>query len=339
MGIKGLFKVITNNTQFSIEEKDISSYYGKIIAIDASLLLYKFIIAVRKNGYDIVNKYGEITSHLYAIFIKTLKFLQYGIKPVYVFDGKPTNLKKNVIEYRRKTKEIYKQKLLDNNLNNDDKIKYFKRTVEINKKQINECKQLLQMLNVPYVDSPGEADAQCAALAKYGKVWGVCTEDMDILTFGSPNILRNLISNNNNKITQINLDKIKNELDISYEQFIDLCILLGCDYCDTISGIGQKTALTMIKEHGNITNIINKINTNEIKYKLPINFPYNEIIDYFKNPNIINPDNIELKWDLPNKKNVINFLCNKNGYNYYKIMHKLKLYETYYNKINIEMIH
>jgi flap endonuclease-1 len=108
MGIKGLFKVITNNTQFSIEEKDISSYYGKVIAIDASLLLYKFIIAVRKNGYDIVNKYGETTSHLYAIFIKTLKFLKFGIKPVYVFDGKPTNLKKNVIDYRKKIKEIYK---------------------------------------------------------------------------------------------------------------------------------------------------------------------------------------------------------------------------------------
>lgn len=97
MGIKGLLKVISDNTNNCIIERDISFYRGKIIAIDASLILYKFIIAIRNTGYDYLNRNGKSSSHIYALFIKTLNFLKYGIKPIYVFDGQPPDLKKKLL--------------------------------------------------------------------------------------------------------------------------------------------------------------------------------------------------------------------------------------------------
>ena len=335
MGIKGLYKVITENTSDCIQEKDIKYYRGKIIAIDASLLLYQFVIAIRKNGFDLVDDDGNPTSHLYAIFIKTMKFLEFGIKPVYVFDGKPPHLKNMVLKNRKRTREIAKKKLeslSSDSENNEERIKHFKRTVEIKRNQINECKKLLDILKIPYIDSPGEADAQCAVLAKSGKVWGVCTEDMDILTFGSPRILRNLSSSKNRKVIELDLERIQSSLGITYDQFIDLCILLGCDYCGTLNGVGQKRALSLIREIGGLENVIEKIKKGESKYKIPHNFPYEETKKYFKNPKVINPDEIEFVWGKIIKTEVIEFMCTKYGFNNSKINKKLRKYEYFYNK-------
>lgn len=336
MGIKGLYKVITDNTSDCIQEKDIKYYRGKIIAIDASLLLYQFVIAIRKNGYDLEDSYGNSTSHLYAIFIKTIKFLEFGIKPVYVFDGKPPSLKSSVLKNRKKMRETAKkklEKLSDSDENYEERIKNFKRTVEIKKKQINECKQLLDILKIPYVESPGEADAQCAVLAKSGKVWGVCTEDMDILTFGSPRILRNLSSSKNRKVIELDLERIKSSLGISYDQFVDLCILLGCDYCNTLNGIGQKRALQMIREIGGLDDMINKIKNGESKYRLPHNFPYKETQNYFKNPVVLCPNDMNFVWGKAEKNGIINFMCVKYGFSVNKIGKKLKKYEYFYEKL------
>ena len=323
MGIKGLYKIIIENTDDCIIKKNIKNYSGKIIAIDTSLLLYQFIIAIRKNGYDLLNNKGKSVSHLYAIFVKTIHFLENGIKPVYVFDGKPPELKKNILKNRKKTRKYSKYKLMNERLTREDRIKYFKRTVQIEKEQYNECKKLLRILKVPYIESPGEADAQCAVLARAGKVWGVCTEDMDILTFGSPIILKNFSASRNKQIIELNLEKIKSSLGITQEQFIDLCILLGCDYCGTLTGLNKKNALQIIKENGGLEQLVNKIKQGEMNYKLPSNYPYKEIKKYFKNPNVLNPDEINLRWGKIDKKEVIKYMCKNNGFKYYKISNRL----------------
>jgi flap endonuclease-1 len=44
---------------------------------------------------------------------------------------------------------------------------------------------------------------------------------------------------------------------LSYKsQFIDLCILLGCDYLEPIKGVGPKSALKLVKEHGNLKEVV-----------------------------------------------------------------------------------
>jgi 5'-3' exonuclease len=45
-----------------------------------------------------------------------------------------------------------------------------------------------------------------------------------------------------------------------YEMLLKTCILNGCDYCQSIKGIGFKTALKLVKEfQGDIKSIINHL--------------------------------------------------------------------------------
>jgi flap endonuclease-1 len=92
MGIKNLLKFLSDFPDL-IEEKETTNYQGKKIAIDISILMYQVVIAIRNSGSDLTNDRGEITSHILGLFNKTLIFLEKGIIPVYVFDGKPPQLK------------------------------------------------------------------------------------------------------------------------------------------------------------------------------------------------------------------------------------------------------
>lgn len=57
---------------------------------------------------------------------------------------------------------------------------------QVTKQHNDECKRLLRLMGIPVIDAPSEAEAQCASMAKAGLVYGVATEDMDVLTFGAP---------------------------------------------------------------------------------------------------------------------------------------------------------
>lgn len=157
-------------------------------------------------------------------------------------------------------------------------------------------------MGIPTVQSPSEAESQCAELCKAGKVYAVATEDMDALTFGSPITLRHVtLSEARAKKTPIeeyNLQEILQGLDVTMDQFIDICILCGCDYCPTIRGIGPKKAYQLIKEYKNIEGVLEHIKHNK-SYVVPEEFPYKAARELFKNPIVIPASQIELKWEEP----------------------------------------
>uniref|UniRef100_A0A3Q4NBR0 Flap structure-specific endonuclease 1 n=1 Tax=Neolamprologus brichardi TaxID=32507 RepID=A0A3Q4NBR0_NEOBR len=93
MGIHGLAKLIADQAPGAIKEQDIKNFFGRKIAIDASMCIYQFLIAVRQDGNVLQNEDGETTSHLMGMFYRTIRMLEHGIKPAYVFDGKPPQLK------------------------------------------------------------------------------------------------------------------------------------------------------------------------------------------------------------------------------------------------------
>lgn len=101
------------------------------------------------------------------------------------------------------------------------------------------------------IEAPGEAEAQCAVLAKAGAVYATGTEDMDALTFATPYLLKKLTfsAGQQQPIQQVNHAKILEGLELTNDEFIDLCILCGCDYCDKIPGIGPKTALKLLRKY------------------------------------------------------------------------------------------
>ena len=109
---------------------------------------------------------------------------------------------------------------------------------------------------------------------------------MDTLTFASPVLLRRLTFSEARKmpIMEIKLDKVLSGLGMDMDQFIDLCILLGCDYCDSIKGIGPHRALALIKEHKNIESVLKNIDRK--KYIVPEDWPYEEARRLFKDPHV-----------------------------------------------------
>jgi flap endonuclease-1 len=94
MGIKGLTNLISDIVPESIKEEKHSNYFSRKIAIDASMCIYQFMISIRgAYGSDLTNEKGEVTSHLQGLLYRTIRLLENDIKPVFVFDGKPPELK------------------------------------------------------------------------------------------------------------------------------------------------------------------------------------------------------------------------------------------------------
>lgn len=199
------------------------------------MCLYQFLIAVRAEGAQLTSVDGETTSHLMGIFYRTIRLLEKGIKPVYVFDGKPPDMKGGELLKRAERREEA-QKALDKATEAGDQAemeKFNRRLVKVTKEHNNEAKELLKLMGVPYIDAASEAEAQCAVMVKAGKVYGVATEDMDALTFGSNILLRHMTFSEARKmpVQEIHYDKVLKGLELETDEFIDLCILMGCDYC------------------------------------------------------------------------------------------------------------
>ncbi len=267
MGIKGLFNLLEEEAPKSIKVVNIKSYTSTTIAIDASIQLYQFLVQIRYNGSQhLVNEKGEITSHLQGFLSRTIALMEKGIKPVYVFDGTPPKMKSEELARRKILKDKIEQEIKDleaklDNADSDEEEELknrinelSKRTVRVSKEHMEDAKKLLRLMGVPVVEAPCEAEAQCVQLVIDGVADAVATEDMDVLTLGAPVLLKWLTDSKNDTV-EIRIDKVLENLKISMDQFIDLCILCGCDYCGTIERVGPKTALKLIREHGSLETI------------------------------------------------------------------------------------
>ncbi|KAK9670052.1 hypothetical protein RND81_13G173700 [Saponaria officinalis] len=332
MGIKGLTKLLADNAPKCMKEQKFESYFGRKIAIDASMSIYQFLIVVGRTGTEMLtNEAGEVTSHLQGMFSRTIRLLEAGIKPVYVFDGQPPDLKKQELA-KRYSKRADATEDLSAAIETGDKEgieKFSKRTVKVTKQHNDDCKKLLGLMGVPVVEAPSEAEAQCAALCKNGKVYAVASEDMDSLTFGASKFLRHLMDPSSKKIPvmEFEMAKVLEELNLTMDQFIDLCILSGCDYCDNIKGIGGMTALKLIRQHGSIEIILE--NLNKERYQIADDWPYQEARRLFKEPHVF-PENEEpeLKWSPPDEEGLVNFLVKENGFNIDRVTKAIEKIKT-----------
>merc|ERR1719265_1769648 len=198
-----------------MEQGGPEAYTGRVLAIDASMCLYQFLIMIREGqsgGYgSLTNEAGQVTSHIQGLLARTIRMMEAGIKPVYVFDGKAPELKLAEIAERKARKEKADEEAIQ---------KQVGRTVRVTKEQNEQAKQLLRLMGLPVVDAPGEAEACCAGLCKAGKVYGAVTEDADCLTFGTPLLIRNLLAAEATKtqLCEVNLKIALEQLGISMDQ-------------------------------------------------------------------------------------------------------------------------
>jgi len=310
MGIHGLTKLLGDCAPSSMKENEIKNFFGRKVAIDASMSIYQFLIAVRSDGSQLTNEDGETTSHLMGMFYRTIRMVENGIKPVYVFDGKPPEMKSGELAKRKERRDEAQKELAKAEEAGDEENveKFSRRLVKVTKEHNEECKKLLTLMGIPYVEAPCEAEAQCAALVKAGKVFATGTEDMDSLTFGSSVVLRHLTFSEARKlpIKEYNLSRLLEELGLSQDEFIDLCILLGCDYCDSIKGIGPKRAIELIKQHRTIEEILKHIDKK--KYPVPEDWMFKEARRLFQEPEVQDAENLNLKWNDPDEEGLVEFM-------------------------------
>ena len=314
MGIKNLYKLIDSNAPNSIIYKNIKDLNGKKIIIDASIIIYQSVLSLKK--LNLKNEENDI-SHILGFINKTIMFLKNNITPIYVFDGKSPKIKENTLIQRNEKKQKIIDKMNSDDYNSDNKLNDEKKIFTPSKKQINEIKEILKLLGIEYIESEYEADPICAKLVIENICYGVVSQDMDLLTFGSKILIKDLSSNK--KFKEINLDILLNELELKYIEFIDLCILLGCDYCPKIPKIGEKTALFLIKKYKSIDEFLKNEGR---KYKIPENYNYKQARELFLDKDLnykINKSNL-------NKIEFKDILLKKYNFN-------IKSVEKYLNKL------
>ncbi|KAL0245989.1 hypothetical protein GEMRC1_007205 [Eukaryota sp. GEM-RC1] len=197
--------------------------------------------------------------------------------------------------------------------------KFERRTVRVTRQHSEDIKILLKHMGVPYVTAPTEAEAQCASMTKQGLTWATGTEDMDALTFGTPILLRHLTQAEQKGIPvrEFRLEDLLSDLEFTMDQFIDLCILLGCDYTSSIRNVGRVRALTLMREHGSLAAIMEHLKSlDSQRFVVPDDFNWEGARELFVNPDVLDAEELKplMKWSLPDEEGLVEYLVNQKGF-------------------------
>ena len=325
MGIKNLTSFLQEHCPNSIKQINLMELTGKKCAIDTSIFLYRF----KYKANRLIPKFFEQINRLRIN----------NITPIYIFDGRPPEEKKDVIIQRKNKLKEKKdnmdklQKEIDETVDLEQKnklksqlYKLDNKTISVTKEDIIQVKYLFDLLNIKYIQAEGEADLLCSKMCSTGKVDFVISEDMDLLTSGTKLLMRDF-NIYNNKATLYNLNEILSKLEISYDKFVYLCIMLGCDYLKRPVGMGPKKSFKLIKECDSIEDIVSKMVEKNTVLDEDYCEKFKKAKDIFTNYNMDYCDNIEVTIDtlFDNQLDNINIFLNKyTGLSEKQILNRIK---------------
>jgi flap endonuclease-1 len=252
------------------EKTTLESFSSKVIAIDAYNAIYQFLASIRgPDGLQLSDSEGRITSHISGLLYRNINFLSLGIKPVYVFDGKPPSLKTAEIERRKQIKKDatikYEKAMAEGNI--EDARKFAQQTTSMKDGMVKESKQILSYFGIPYIDAASEGEASAAHLTNTGQAYASASQDFDSILCGAKRLIRNFTNSGRRKIPNrntyveiepeiIETQKTLEALEVTREQIVDIGILIGTDFNPNgFDRIGPKTALKMIKQHSRLEDI------------------------------------------------------------------------------------
>jgi flap endonuclease-1 len=239
-----------------IEPKPFEELAGSVVAIDAHNWLYRYLTTTvkftRSEAYTTDD--GEEVANLIGVVQGLPKFFEHDITPVFVFDGGVTELKDDEVQARREQRETYEEQLAEAREREDAEAAEIaaleSRTQRLTDTIQETTRELFALLDVPVVEAPAEGEAQAAHMARYGETDYVGSEDYDALLLGAPYTLRGLTSKGDPECMDFEATLEKH--DLTWERLVDAAILMGTDFNDGISGIGPKTAVKLIHEHGDL---------------------------------------------------------------------------------------
>jgi len=285
-----------------------------VAAIDANNALYQFLTIIRQpDGTPLMDRRGRVTSHLSGILFRMASFMEKGIKPVFVFDGKPTALKQATIDERRKLRETAGEKWKEALERGDEEEAYkqARSSTRVDATIIGTSKDLLGLMGIPIVQAPGEGEAQASSMVANGDARYVVSQDYDTLLFGAPLLVRNLTVSGKRKIRgrqitvspeRIVLADTLAGLHLTREQLIEIGILVGTDFNPGIEGVGAKTGLKIVQKGGFAA---------KLKEKQP-DFDPAPVIEMFLHPPVT--DEYSLAAGHPDAEGIRKMLCD--GYDF-----------------------
>ena len=229
MGIKNLNKFVKRECPEAIKHITIADLSGKIVVVDASIYMYRFLAdqALLENMYTMISM-----------------FQMHGIVPVFIFDGKPPDEKRNILKRRKYLKHVAEMHYNKLKLElTHDRIQYpneiadanhllkvlKRRFIRLHDADFERVKALMQALGVNYIVAPGEADALCAQMVLKRKAHACMSDDTDMFVYGCPRVLRHL-NLLDETCTMYDMSKILNLLGITMTEFRQICVVSGTDY-------------------------------------------------------------------------------------------------------------
>jgi len=238
----------------ALESITFEAVAGSVVAVDAHNWLYRYLTTTVKwtSEAKYTTEDGTEVANLIGVVQGVPKFFEHELTPVFVFDGAVTDLKDDEVQARREQRERYEADLQAARERGDDLAvaRLESRTQRLTDTIVETTRELLALLDVPVVDAPAEGEAQAAVMARRDQVDYVGTEDYDALLFGAPLTLRQLTSSGEPEL--MDFEATLEEHGLTWEQLVDVAILCGTDFNEGISGVGPKTAVSLLREHGDL---------------------------------------------------------------------------------------
>ena len=231
---------------------------GSVVAIDAHNWLYRYLTTTVKwtssgayttaDGVEVPNLIGVVTG-LASLF-------EHDLTPVMVFDGEVTSMKAGEIAARRAQRERAEERRAEAAARGDDieAARLSARTQRLTDVIQETTRELLGLLDVPVIEAPAEGEAQCAHMAANGSTDHAGSEDYDTLLFGAPTTLRGLTGKGAPEL--MDLEATLTDLELDRGRLIDVAMLCGTDFNEGVHGVGPKTAVSAVREHGDLRGVL-----------------------------------------------------------------------------------
>jgi len=304
---------------------------GKTLVVDGYNMLYQFLSSIRdRSGLLFTDHHGHVTSHLIGLFSRVTNLMQKNIRLAFVFDGKVPELKHRELarraEIKREAEKKYEAALASEDV--EAMKKFGARTSRLTKDMVEQAKELLSALGIPWVQAPSEGEAQASHMVKRHDGWAVASQDYDSLLYGTPRLVQNLSVEGRRKIPGklafttvepllVDLAENLKALGISIEQLMWLATLVGTDYAPGgVKGIGPKKGLALVKQAKSAEELFKDLQLSE-------EVDWRDVLDVFKTMPVT--DDYSLHWSAVDKSRVYHFLVEQHDFGAERIQKTLEV--------------
>lgn len=290
MGIKSLNTLLRENSSEAFVRYPLSAWSGKRIAIDSTNVIYERFSTAWK---DVVNKTNVVIDDPDPVEVNKLflegvkrfvwKLLDAGITPIFVNDGRPPPEKETITRTKRRAEKTKRRDVavdLREKLSSLDRLAITPSMIEDLRKKMRQIppvsggeieafKAVMIGAGIPVLQATGEAEELCSTLCRLGMVDAVYSTDTDNLVHGCPVVITDFSGRTFNQstgrmeeyVTVTILHEVLKGLELRHVEFVDMCIMIGCDYNTNMPRIGLKTSFKLIKEHRSIDALPQKYDT------------------------------------------------------------------------------